>query len=217
MPLPKDVIEVKRRLEKDDFDKLRCVADKLIADSPELISMWRTLKRREDDLNDSWVWDYLRAVKEASTLPAFHYASRLERQELSDKIGRDSRYLSDILKHNNLDGQLFYDDGKMFPGFYIDEDFGESNQSRINNAEIPKIPVSLVIQRIAERAKEKIAEEPMPGKSGKNVRAIRFIRIIAARNQRVYETPLHFVTAIAANGLFKTKYRESDVVNLLNR
>ncbi len=217
MPLPKDVIQVKNCLKKNDPDKLRSIADKLIADSPELTSMWKTLERKKADSNDLWVWAFLSAAKEASTLPAFHYTSSLKRRELSDKIERYSRYLSDILKQNNLDGQLFHNDGKMFHGFYIYEDYGESNRARIDNAKIPKISVSRVIQRISERAREKIANEPIPGKAGRNNKVIRFIRIISNRNVSHFDSPLNKVTATAANAIFGTNYTAFDITKLRNR
>ena len=62
-----------------------------------------------------------------------------------------------------------------------------------------------------------LAEKPLPGKAGKNVKAIRFIRIMAKLLCQLYDTPLNNVLMAAANSIFETQYSESDIRKLLSR
>jgi hypothetical protein len=178
--------------------------------------MWRALERHENE-DDPWVWIFLRAVANACTLPAFHHKSARERRELSNAIRKLASCLADTLERNGLDAHLIYNDGKLFNGFFLYEDFGESNQARIDAAGNPKLEISRLIRGVAQRAERKIADEPMRGKSGANARAIRFVRLIASRNKGRYGKPLNAVTATAANAVFETSYAESDVRKLLSR
>jgi len=215
MRLPKDVVTVRKCLELDRSDDLYEIANKLIGNSPELIGMWRSLERRKIGDLEHWVWSFLGAAVDASNLPPFHYKSLKARRELSDRIATLAKNLSSELEQNELDGHLIYSDGKIFNGFFLYEDFGESNQARIDADQCKKLPVSTVIQRISDRAVEKIENEPMPGKVGANVRAIRFVRIVAERNKRMYGDPLNAVIATAVNAIFEKSYEESDIAQPL--
>jgi hypothetical protein len=215
--LPKDVIAVKKFLSSDSSDDLYDIAEKLIANSPELIAMWRTLEKRKVGEDDLWVWSFLRNAADASNLPPFHYINAKERRKLSSRITTLANQLARELEQNELDVQLVYSEGKTFNGFFLYEDFGESNQARIDADKKKKLKVSLLIQKIAERAEQRIAHEPTPGKTSANVRAIRFIRIISAYNKRRHGKPLSAATATAANAIFDTSYQESDIAKLLNR
>lgn len=93
----------------------------------------------------------------------------------------------------------------------------QSNQAAIDADGVDKLKVSVLIGKISKRARRKISEEPMPGKAGMNARAVRFVRIVATRNQQLGGEPLNMATAAAANAIFGTSYRESDIRNLLNR
>ena len=217
--LPDDVVRVKRSLSRDPSNELTEIAGKLIADSPELVAMWRTLDRRKypHDPPGIWVLQFLDMAREASSLPPFHYKSAKGRRELADTIKDLATRLTRALEVNGLDAHLIHNDGKMFNGFFLYEDFGDSNRARIDADGLNKLKVSVLIERFAERARKKIAEEPMPGKASANVRAVRFVRIIAARNRRLYGEPLNAATAAAANAIFGISYLESDIRNLLSR
>lgn len=183
--------------------------------------MWLALEKREEKRevldDDLWVWGFLEAAAAASNLPPYHYLPVRGRRKLTKTIASLATRLAKILEANELDAHLIHSDGKMFNGFYLYEDFGESNQARIDEAGTNELKLSVLIQEIAERVQEKITEEPVRGKSGKNVRAIRFVRLIANRNKRMYGAPLNGVTATAANAIFGTSYGESDIRKLLSR
>jgi hypothetical protein len=216
--LPKDVQKVKSILAQHPDDELFEVAQKLMDETPERISMWKTLERRNiDDGDELWVWVFLKQALMASTLPPYHYVSGSERKSLSFQIENLSEELSWTLRANGLDFHIVYNEGTMFNGFYFFEDFSESNQARFEDSGRQKLRASEFLNYLAERCCEIIEEEPLPGKSGKNVKAIRFIRIMAKKNRRFYSTPLNKVIATAANSIFETQYSASDIRKLLSR
>lgn len=199
---------------------------KLTENTPELLTMWKSLLRQEirvlkkhgsELYDDLWVSAFLEAAHNASNLPSYHYISQRERDELSDQITKVSNQLIRLLKINDLDPHIIFNEGKIFNGFFLFEDFGWSNRARIEESGTPKLKVSQLINRIAERSREKIAEEPLPGKASRNAMAIRFIRLLADRNIYRFDMPLNKVVATAANVLFDTQYTASDIRKLLSR
>lgn len=215
--LPERVQRVKSALARDPSDPRFEIAQKLIDETPDHISMWETLERHEMESDDFWVWAFIEVALNASTLPLYHYMSKADRNNLSNRIESLSKELSRALKSNDLDAHIIFSDGKVFNGFYIFEDFGESNQERITDAGTKKLKISEVLEFIVERSKTAIAEEPIPGKAGKNSEAIKFIRIMVERNRRSYGTPLNQVVATAANLIFDTQYSTSDITKLITR
>jgi hypothetical protein len=215
--LPKDVESVKRALSRDPPHDLSAIAAKLMANTSELAAMWKALEKRRCGADDFWVWGFLRAAANASNLPPYHYMTAQDRRDLSDKILGLAKDLVRALEVNGLDAHLVHNDGKIFNGYFLYEDFGESNRTRFDIAGASKLKASELISRMAERSKEKINEEPIPGKNGPNARAIRFVRLIAARNKRNFDQPLNAVTAAAANAVFGTSYAASDIKKLLSR
>ena len=202
------------------------VALKLTEQNPELVAMWKTLERQEINTlkrhgcelhDDLWVRAFLESAHNASSLPPYHYVSQQEREELISEIIKLSNQLKRLLKANGLDPHIIFNDGVIFNGFYIFEDFDWSNRARIEESGTIKLKVSELLDRIAERSRDKITEEPLPGKAAKNVKAIRFVRIMTKNNLRYFEKPLNKVIATAANVLFDTQYTESSVRKLLSR
>jgi hypothetical protein len=216
--LPKEVTRVQQQLSRDPSHELFHIAEKLIKNTPDLVAMWNALKRPAEQ-DDLWVWGFLRAVESASALPPYHYVRKRERDELSEKITKLATKLSQALVVNKLDGHLIHNKGKIFNGFLLYEDFGESNQAGIDDDDLDKLKISTLITEFAERATSKIKETPTRGKSAKNVMAIRFIRLLAERNSQWYQygKPLNSVVATATNAMYKTDYSASDVTNLLTR
>ena len=195
------------------------IAGKLIVDTPELVGMWRTLERLKhpNEPPPIWVWNFLGDAFDASTLPPYHYKSKAERRELIEIIRNSSVALANTLTVNELDLHLVKGDGYLFNGYFAYEDFGDSNRKRIDIQGDLKLKMSYAITQTAERAIQKITDEPMPGNVGVNVRAVRFIRIIAANNTRRHGEAFNTLTAAAANAIFETNYTPSDVTNLLAR
>ena len=216
--LPEQVQKMKENLARDPSHPHFEIAQKLINEKPDNILMWKSLERRRGiNKDDFWVWSFLGSALKASTLPSYHYMSLKDRNELSDRIDRLSKELSQTLKANDLDVHIIYTNGTTFNGFYIFEDFGETNQERIEAAGTGKLRVSEYLKFIAERSKNILDEEPLPGKAGKNVKAIRFIRLIAKFHLELYGKPLNKVIATAANSIFETQYSQSDIRKLLSR
>lgn len=125
--------------------------------------------------------------------------------------------LSELLQCNGLDYQIIYESGKLFDGFFFYEHFSDSNQARIDESGNKRILVSHLLAATASHASDRILNDPIPGRGGQNAAAIRFARFLAQRNERLYQTPLNNVIAIATNAIFGTSYAESDIANLLHR
>jgi hypothetical protein len=179
--------------------------------------MWATLENYSTTYDDLWVWGCLHRVKDCLFLPRYHNLNKRDRKELISDIQSISKKLVEKLCTNNLDATVIHSNGTLFNGFFLYEDFGESNQWQIDNSKTDKLLVSYLITRIAERATEKINQEPLSGKIGKNSEAIRFIRMMVILHQRIYKMPLNKVVVCFVNALFGTMYSESDVSNLINR
>lgn len=215
--LPEAVLKVKRYLEERPEEPAAEVADRLIHPSPELISMWRSLEESKAGEDDLWVWAFLEVATRAYQLPRFHHYSAKQRQDLARKINKLTSTLASEIEQNGLDFHLIYSGGKLFPGFYVYEDYGESNQARIEATGLSKLQATDFIRQLSARCEERLLVEPVSGKAGVNAQAIRFLRMIAKRNEMMYGSPLHRVTATATNAVYGTSYEESDIAHLLNR
>ncbi|MBW2195758.1 MAG: hypothetical protein JRF37_09380, partial [Deltaproteobacteria bacterium] len=141
-------------------------------DNLNLVSMWKELEelqeRYELPENDPWVWTFLKQALNASTLPPYHFMSRKNRDDLSDRIDSLSKELLRVLKNNALDFHIVFIEKFYFNGFYLFENFSEETQSEIEADGTEKLQVSELLKGVAERSKEAIVEEPLPGKAGKN-------------------------------------------------
>jgi len=217
--LPSVVLDVRIKIDSVDSvdsESLKEVAKKLIVDTPDLVSMWKSVEKRSEPVDDLWVWGFLEGVEKAARLPRYHYKSKAERFDLVSDINKLTHKLSLKLQSNDLDGHLFYNSGCMSEGFYIYEDFEENHQAEINELAVMKIELTTLLNEINERSRRKVLEEPLAGKAGKNNRAIRFIRNMAIRNRKLYDQPLNKVIMSATNALFDTNYFESDIAKRSN-
>ena len=178
--------------------------------------MWAAIEKRSYQ-HDPWVAIFLEMVKSAANLPPYHHLTAARRRALAREIERTSRQLARQLKENYLDVHLIYSPGKIFHGFFIYENFGESNRARIDEAGTEKVAVSKIVSVTGQRAKELITTEPIRGKAGENARAIRFVRILADQVKGYYRQPLLHVVMTATNSIFCTSYNEGDIQNLLTR
>jgi hypothetical protein len=216
--LPVAVQRFSRLLSEGRIKDHTVVARKLTESTPQLVGMWRALERRnKDDPHDLWVQWFISEAADAKELPPFHLLPASQRRELAKKIGTISVQLADLIERNELVEHLIFGTGRMFPGFMFYEDFGESNRARIDDAGDAKLATSRLIREIGARARQRIIDEPKPGKAGRNHRAILFMRQLAARNNLRYGKPLLAVVATATNTLFDTQYDQSDVQNLMTR
>jgi len=205
------VLDVRNKIDSDDSESLKEVAQELIVDTPDLVSMWKAIEKRSDTVDDLWVWRFLEDVENAARLPRYHYKSKAERVELVSDINKLARKFLLKLESNDLDVHLLYNPGAMFEGFYIYEDFEENHQAQINEIAVNKIELTTLLNEINERSRRKVLEDPLAGKAGKNNRAIRFMRNMAIRNRKLYDRPLNKVIMSATNALFDTNYTEIDI------
>lgn len=218
MGLPSQVEKVRLQLKEFPQLELTDIADKLLLpNDPELCHMWATLEKYSINHDDLWVWGCMHRVKDCLFLPRYHSLNKKDRKELVEDIQSISKKLVEKLCANNLDATIIHTNGTLFNGFFLYDDFSESNQWEIDNSYANKLLVSHLITRIAERATEKINQEPLSGKIGKNSEAIRFIRLMINQHHRIYKMPLNKVVVSCVNALFGTMYSESDVSNLINR
>jgi len=217
MKLPDQVASLAAQLKRTPANKLAEVANLLIIeDDPDIVAMWMALEARCLHDDDLWVWSFLSDAEEARTLPPYHYRNKADRTELSDKIGKHAKALAKLLKNNDLDVNIISGQGQIFNGFHLYEDFGESNQVRIDDAGTDKLKFTDLMAAVAKRAETKIKTEPQKGKIGKTAGAVRFIRIMGKRNHFLCGTALNKVIATATNALFETSYSESAISELLS-
>jgi hypothetical protein len=179
--------------------------------------MWQSLEKRKIGSDEFWVWSFLRAAADASSLPPYHYITEKKRNDLGKEISLAAKKLCCALRENELDGHLIHLDGQMFKGFFLYEDFSEMRQAEIDSAGDDRVKVTQIITGIAKRAIQKIQDEPQRGKIGKKAKLIRFVRLIAERNMRQYGEAFPADIAIAAHAIFRTEYSAKDVSMLLLR
>lgn len=215
--IPEDVLSVKKQILADPEEPLNSIIEQLTEKKLEILKMWKSLESRKIGEDSHWVWGFLRSVEYAMDLPKFHNMSKRERRKLSEKLEKYSKSLCTLLMTNTLDGHLIYSDGKIFNGFYIYENFGEANKARIDLDGTKKLNITSFLEWYVKDCQKRIEDEPLPGKSGKNAPAIRFIRTLVDRNILLYKKPLNGVLATAANAIYETSYDESDIAKILNR
>lgn len=218
--LPNDVILLGNALLSNPEDPLYEVAKKLITNNPrELITMWVTLEKRKHllDPDCEWVWGFLEAVKNASRLPKYQYKSKSERQTLAKDVSDITTKLARILKANDLDHHLIHVGMGINGYFCYFEDCSDSHQAGLVAKNINKVPISALLDELSRRSNELILAEPIRGKKGVNVEAVRFARKMIERNLYCYQKPLNAVVATATNAIFGTNYSESDISNIHKR
>ncbi|BAN24651.1 hypothetical protein BRPE64_ACDS28970 [Caballeronia insecticola] len=186
------------------------------------VKMWVALERRSyaadaPEFDDGlWVLAFLAGVAEALSLPRHQSASSADRKNIAERLRKISDEISRIFAAYDLDFNLVQLNGAVFDGLYVFEDFGESNQARIAAAGDSLLPASDLVRNILQRSIEQV-ETVAHAKQGANADAVRFIRLMAKRNQLVYGEVLNAVIATATNALYGTAYADSDVRNLLIR
>ncbi|OOY49048.1 hypothetical protein BOV94_12655 [Solemya velum gill symbiont] len=190
---------------------------KMVSSSPDLIKMWQSFERRHSNTNyDSlWVIVVFGRFEEALELPAFYYKSSKERAELVSEINRTANRLAVLLKENDLDANLIYIPSGNFKGFFVYEDFSDSNQWWIDRDKTDRALISVILKNIAERSKREVKAVEVKANKTKNMPAILFARSLASRNYSSYGKVLNASVATATNALFDTKYDESGIKNLL--
>lgn len=215
--LPPDVCKIRAALARDPTHILATTAELLINDSPEVIAMWHTLAARQTGNDYIWVWSFLRTCHDGYSLPQYRHRSMEERRNTSAKIRQLATDLADAIEEAELDVHFVRADGTTFNGFYVYEDFSDSNQARIDDEGRPMLKATRAIRAIGERAAKELLIEPHPGKSGQNASAIRFIRIVVDNSENLYGERLREVAATSAKVLYGTSFSGQDVTNLLNR
>lgn len=163
--LPEQVQEVKNIIsEKPSHDLFKFV-QKLMIETPDQISMWKSLERQMADISELWVWEFLWFVRDASTLPPYHYMSVKDRNELSNQIESLTKELSKKLKNNGLDGHIVL----FNEGFILLEDLDDGKQQHyMDDDNIEKLPLSTLLNEIGARCQNVLVQRKME-KSGFNI------------------------------------------------
>lgn len=216
--LPKYVLSVRNYLENYPDHELYKISQKLIVDDFDVIKMWESIERIETDpYDDLHVWSFLERAQTACEGPEHHYLSNAERRDLIKDIKKDASRLSRNLELFGLDKNLVYQESKGWHGFYFYEGFSYSRKREIDELRLHKLSIVDLLSTISETSVASIEEQITSQKASKNIQAIRFIRLMAEGNHRLYNTPLNSVLATASNILFGTSYDESDIRKLLSR
>lgn len=216
--LPKYVESVRSYLKNYPDHELYEISQKLITEDINILKMWEAIERIEPEIyDDLHVWSFLGRAHTACEKPAHYYLSNTERKKLIEEIEADVKRLAKNLKRTGFDKSLVYLKNKGWSGFYFYEDFSYSRQIEIDELGIHKFSVVDLLSTISEASVDSIEEQITSQKKSKNIRAIRFIRLMAEGNYRLYNTPLNSVLAAASNCLFDTFYDKDDVRKLLSR
>ncbi|WP_224983565.1 hypothetical protein [Geomonas agri] len=213
-----DFFDIARRLIPCDSPEDSQDGDALGTEQPALLEMWVTLEKYEmknprfhEISEDCWVYIFLEKVASAMDFPRAHDKNTADRLELSDSISKLSSELANLLRRNELDCHIVHLPGPIFKGFMVYEDLVQKRQDRIDSQGMIKVKFSEMLNVIAGRAKDIIAEAPTSGKFGTNAAARRFARIINDHNINRYGSPLFHVTATATNALYGTNYVKGDI------
>lgn len=192
MPIPENAIpdDVERCLTRlRDYDSggyLPTLEKLVVPGSKDCAQMWNALRRRSETYDDLWIIAFVEVVKHAATIPDYHYLTPGKQQDLVKKIKKSAEHFVGLLKGNELDCHLIWIDEKMFPGLYIAEDHNDPEEAR--RAAKYEVLVSSLIRRLAERAEKEITSTSVK-QEGKNVRAVKFARLLIERNVERYGTP----------------------------
>jgi len=216
--LPKYVRSVRNYLKDYPDHELYEISQKLITEEFNTIKMWEAIERKVLEIHDDLhVWAFLGRAQSACERPKHHYLSNVERKDLVREIKTNAKRLANNLKFSGLDKNIVYLESKGWHGFYFYENFSYSRQREIDDLGLHKWSVVDLLSTISETSVDSIQEHITSQKKSKNIRAIRFIRLMAEGNYLFYHTPLNSVLATASNCLFDTSYQESDIRKLLSR
>lgn len=214
---PLDVIRLKQALSRNPAHPLFDTLCRLTGDDLELVRMWRAVEKKKIGEDDLWVWGFLRAVHSASHFPPYLRMTPSGKSALAVRLRKQADKLAKMLDANGLSNHLVYSKGRIFHGFGVYEDFSSSNQAGIDAEREDKVSFSRALGFMAKRWERILTEAPALGKAGENAKAIRCLRLLADRNQRLYGSPLFATIATATNAIFGTSYNESSAEGLLAR
>ena len=93
----------------------------------------------------------------------------------------------------------------------------EPIRAEIDGEEIYMVEYTKLLSWFAERCERKLRDEPQKGKAGRNVKAVRFARIMCKNHGYRYESPLYGVVAAATNAIYDTSYSSPDIRKLVSR
>jgi len=130
-----------RHLRERQDDELWPFASKLIGETdsdfrdPEVVSLWASIARvaenTEPSARTAFVYWYLADVRRLAQPPRYTTLPVRERKLLSRRMHDASEVLAEAFRSYDLDSTVVWGTGKLFHGYSIVEDFGESNQARI--------------------------------------------------------------------------------------
>ncbi len=228
MGFPQHVLEVKRDLmaSKDSrLSMMKKLMEQKDKDNYNEVGiyekMWCALLKEEakygGDVDNNWVYSFIDSVIEADTLPEHAYISAIDRKDLLDNIKKYTSSLTQIYKTYGFDDPIITNDGQFFHGFTSHKVL-DNNMGRFTEIEKAKVSVNDTLEYFAERAIEEINEYSHKGKKSEDIKAIRFIRLLAERNSARYNgATLNLVLKTAIFSVHGAEYQDSDISNILNR
>jgi hypothetical protein len=217
--MPEEVLRFRENLQQDKSHDLYAVGMKLTANTATdeaLRKMWWSIKVRSQE-DDPWVSSFVQSCRKATDLPRYYYHGATERDALCRRLKRLASELTRLLREHELDAQVVHSNGENFGGFFFYEDFSDLNQSIIDDQNTRRLRVTDLIGQIANRSVQELEKVRPAKRVSKNVKAVRFVRIIVQLNRHHYGSPLLEVTATAANTLFGTSYDQARISNLIDR
>jgi len=158
----------------------------------DLKRMWSRLSEYSGGFgsgnNDLWVHGFLNITHKLKQLPEHFYMSEEDRKDLIERLTLSTRELISIHKAY---------------------DFSIKNIGDVSFIES--------LEFMAQQTIQELKETVLEGKAGKNVHAIRFVRILAQHNRMMFGETLNSVLKTATLAIYEIEYSDSDISNLLNR
>lgn len=229
MPLPKQVIDVKKEMETMHDERLPILKKLTVSEhddyKEECEAIWTLLYQEHQSFSDVdtdlWVYSFLDAVQEFSQLPERFYASSTDREETIERIRNYTEKLKKLYVSIGLDSELISNDGQFFHGFQTHEDdfnsFDRCTPTTEKN-DISKVSITETLDFFADYAEEELNESSYRGKKAKNIQAIRFIRLLAERNKKTYGKTLEDVVENTALLIYGVQYSENkEFLKILQR
>jgi len=143
--LPADVMAFKKSLAESPEHELTNIASKLLKSTSDLITMWRTLERRNYEDGSEWVLRFVEAAHGAVNLPPYHYLKNAERAQLISDIKSHTETLVGLISANELDTRIRCYQGEPIDFvFNADDPFLRAIKDKMIAARLPDDPFTFI-------------------------------------------------------------------------
>ncbi len=213
---------IRRCIATEPDHELYAVSETLTVDNIKLVKTWRFLLKgkpldeKEEWNKYDWVTLFLIHTFEASSVQPYHDLSMKEKEILKNDFKNLSTEYTSKLERHGLDLHLFHLSSKACPGWYSYESWGEKSKKYIDEQKYPKIKASCIVSNVTEEVCKMISDDPGKAKKGKRFRSVRFVKLMAESNHRLYGFVLPSVIAKAANAIFPEEDNRHDARSILS-